>query len=885
MIWIWLGGLVRARRGRLAGSMAGVALTVALLTLLGVFLTQSGASMTARAVREIPVDWQVQRVPGEELAGISMEVAKAARVSRQQTVGYASVEGFQAQTGGTVQTTGAGKVLGLGADYARDFPGQIRLLVGTDDGVLIAQQTAANLHVAPGDLLTIQRPGLTAAEVRVSGVVDLPTADSLFQAIGVPPGAAPQAPPDNVLLLPLPLWHSLFDPQAYVRPDSVRLQLHIALERSQLPDSPETAFIFSQGAARNLEARIAGRGVLADNLAARLDAVRGDALYARVLFLFLGVPGCLLAVFLTLAVAASGSERRRHEQALLRIRGAVSADILWLAAAEAAMIGLGGLFVGVALAALWAPLLLTGGLFQAASVSWLGIATLIGLLLAQAAILLPAWHDLRQVTVKQARMSNEQGPPRIWQRIGLDFICLALSGAVFWRTSSSGYQLVLAPEGVPTAQIDYQAFVAPLLFWLGMGLLILRLCGLALKHGRRPLARLLRTLAGPLADLVAASISQQRRRVTQGIALAALGFAFATSTAIFNTTYNAQARVDAELTNGADVTVTGTAQSPASSRLHELARLPDVKAAQPMQHRYAYVGNDLQDLYGIDPQHIGEATRLADAYFQGASAEASLDLLGKTPDGVLVSEETAQDFQLQLGDELNLRLQSDADHQYHSVRFHFIGLVREFPTAPHDSFLVANAAYVSQQTGALGAEIVLLRSDAADLTGLAKAARQVVADLPGSKVSDLGEARRLIASGLTAIDLRGLAQLELSFALLMVAAASGLMLALGLAERRRTFAILSALGAKPRQLGAFIWSEALLQFVAGTSLGVLTGFGLAWMLVRLLTGVFDPPPQSLEIPWLYLGALISLALMSIVIAVLGALRDTRVPAVQRMREL
>jgi putative ABC transport system permease protein len=295
-------------------------------------------------------------------------------------------------------------------------------------------------------------------------------------------------------------------------------------------------------------------------------------------------------------------------------------------------------------------------------------------------------------------------------------------------------------------------------------------------------------------------------------------------------------------------------------------RLPGVKAAQPMQHRYAYVGNDLQDLYGIDPLHIGEATRLADAYFQGASAESSLELLAKTPDGILVSEETAQDFQLQLGDELNLRLQNEADHQYHSVRFHFIGLVREFPTAPHDSFLVANAAYVSQQSAALGAEIVLLSSDATDLTGL-------------------GEARRLIASGLTAIDLRGLAQLELSFAVLMVTAACGLMLALGLAERRRTFAILSALGAKPRQLGAFIWSEALLQFVAGTSWGVLRGLYLAWMLVKLLTGVFDPPPQSLEIPWSYLGALIFLALVSIVIAVLGALRDTRVPAVQRMREL
>ena len=119
----------------------------------------------------------------------------------------------------------------------------------------------------------------------------------------------------------------------------------------------------------------------------------------------------------------------------------------------------------------------------------------------------------------------------------------------------------------------------------------------------------------------------------------------------------------------------------------------------------------------------------------------------------------------------------------------------------------------------------------------------------------------------------------------LLLSATGLILALGIADRRRTFAILSALGAKPRQLGAFLWSEALLLFVAGTVVGTLTGFALAWMMVKLLTGAFDPPPEFLSVPWIYLGALIGVALVSVAIAVLGALRETRVPAVQRMREI
>src|SRR5260370_35318688 len=137
-----------------------------------------------------------------------------------------------------------------------------------------------------------------------------------------------------------------------------------------------------------------------------------------------------------------------------------------------------------------------------------------------------------------------------------------------------------------------------------------------------------------------------------------------------------------------------------------LRALPGVAAAQAMQHRFAYVGTDLQDLYGVDAAHIGEATSMSDAYFQGGDAKATLRALAGTPDGLLVSEETVRDFQLQRGDRINLRLQSLSDHQYHVVPFRFIGAVREFPTAPRDSFLVANADYRAGQTGSTPARFV-----------------------------------------------------------------------------------------------------------------------------------------------------------------------------------
>ncbi len=884
MIASWFLGLVKERNGRLLGCAAGIAVTVAMLASLGAFLAQSTASMTRRAVSSVPVDWQGQLAPGTSVQAVTAAIRQAASVATLHEVGYAGVDGFEAHTGGTVQTTGKGKLVGINASYVHDYPAQFRALLGSLDGVLVAQQTAANLHVTVGDRVTIRRPALAPVEVTIAGVVDLPNADSMFQAVGTPPGAAPQAPPDNVLLMPLAEWHGLVDPQATVRPDTVRVQLHVGLSHIGLPGGPAAAFVAVQGAANNLEARIAGSAIVADNLAARLDAVRSDALYAKVLFLFLGAPGALLATFLTIAVVASGGVRRRRDQALLRIRGASRAQIMRLAAVEAAFVGVCGSIAGLLFAALLSRMLLGASMFQASALYSVAGAVVAGIALAHAAILATAWMDARKTTVAAARMTMGDERPQLWRRIGLDFILIVLSAIVFWRTWSTGYQVVLAPEGTPSASVDYAAFLAPVLLWLGSGLLTIRLCLGGLQRGRGALAKVLRPIAGSLAGVVAATIGRQGKRMTQGIALVALAFAFATSTAVFNTTYHAQTRVDAELTNGADVTVTGTAQAPASTKLKELAALPGVVAAQPMQHRLAYVGTDLQDLYGIDAAHIGEATRMSNAYFANANARKSLDLLGRTPDGILVSAETVNDFQLQPGDRLNLRLQSAVDHQYHVVPFHFIGIVREFPTAPRDSFLVANAAYVGRVTGADAAELVLLKTSAAS-AAVAAAARTVVAPLPGAKVSEIGAALRLIGSSLTAVDLGGLTRLELGLAVLMVASATGLILALGLADRRRTFAILSALGAKPRQLGAFLWSEALMLFLAGTTVGTLIGFALAWMLVKLLTGAFDPPPESLSVQWGYVGALIGVALVSVAIAVIGALRETRVPAVQRMREI
>jgi putative ABC transport system permease protein len=882
VILSWIAGLFRTRPGRLAGSVAGVMLAVALIAALGAFLQRSTATMAARALATVPVDWQVELVPGASQADVITKLRKAAPVAKVQAVGYADVTGFAFAADGSTQATGAGKVVGIEGGYWSAFPGQIRILSGDLSGPVLLQQTAANLHAVPGDVVTIDRPGLGEAKLTISGVIDLKNADGFFQAIGLPPNAAPQAPPDNAAIVPMGQWTSLFDPQARLRPDSVRTQLHVGLDRAVLPGQPGAAYAVAAGQGHNFEARVAGAAVLSNSLAARLLATQGDALYVRVLFLFLGMPGVVLAALLTIAVLASGKERRRRDQSLLRLRGASTVMMLRFAALEGIAIGILGGVLGILLGELTSLTLLGSG-FNTDDWLWPVGAFVFGLVLACTAILVPAWRSCRTLSVAGARLTIGRQARPLWQRLYLDLALLALAGLVFWQTAATGYQVVLAPEGVPATSVDYWAFLGPVLFWIGAGLLVHRLSRLLLGGGRRFVAAALQPALGAMAQPVAASLHRQRQRVAAGIALVALAFAFGVSTAVFNATYQGQAVVDAQLTNGADVTVTGTSSVPAGAYVDRLKAVPGVVAGAAMQHRYAYVGSDLQDLYGIDPTTIGKATAMADAYFGNGNAAKTLSVLADTPSAVLVSEETVKDFQLSQGDTINLRLQG-ADHQYHVVPFVFAGVAREFPTAPRDSFLVANASYVARMTGVPAREVVLLRTDGR-IGVVQNAAERIVAKAPGLRVSNLKQASQLIGSSLTAVDLAGMTKLEVAYAVLLVAGATGLVLALGLADRRRSFAILVALGAKKHQTGAFIWSESLLMLVFGSVCGTVIGLAVAQLLVEELQGVFDPPPEHLAAPWTYLAGIALAATVATICAIANGIRQAQIDPVVRMRQL
>jgi putative ABC transport system permease protein len=169
-----------------------------------------------------------------------------------------------------------------------------------------------------------------------------------------------------------------------------------------------------------------------------------------------------------------------------------------------------------------------------------------------------------------------------------------------------------------------------------------------------------------------------------------------------------------------------------------------------------------------------------------------------------------------------------------------------------------------------------------DSTRVARDIRNVVGT--NALVKDIASKRAKIGKSITSVELSGFTKVELTFALLLVIAATGLLLWLGISERRCMFAVVSALGARRCQLAGFVWSETYYIASLGLALGGLSGLGIVEMVVTILTGFFDPPPTSLSVPWLYLGDVLVRALLAIGVAMALAFRRVDKPVTSALRD-
>jgi putative ABC transport system permease protein len=860
----WLGGLLRRRTLELIVGALSIALTVAFVASLGAFVVQSHRGLTVRAAASVPVDWQVQVTPQGDVRAVRDEVGRLPDVQLVENVSYARVRSLASTGSQGARSTGAAYVVAISPTYAASFPDELRHLLGANSGSMLFQQTAANLALEPGGQVSVQAGGQRRS-VTVDGVVDMPFEDSFFQVVGLAPGAGASAPPDNVLLVTPDVFATLVGTTAVVH------QLHVRFAHQGLPSDPQTAAIAVADRANHFQAAVTGGALVGDNLGTVLTKAGEDAQYANLLFLLLGVPAVGLSAVVAGLVVALRSDRRRREMALLALRGAASDQLLGLIVAESVLVAAVGSAVGVVAAHFVAASALPGS--PPLAPGWTLAAVVGGLLVALATQAVPVLGLLRRggpgVAAEASRAPRTTTP---WPlKAGLDVILLAAAAVAFGLTASSGYRVVLAPEGIPQTQVNYAALAGPALAWPGLALLVWRLTSLV--TGRRQPRET--AGSGRAPELEAAALRQRRWVIAQGAAGLAVAVGLAVSTAVFTATYDTQARLDVALTVGSDVAVVappGSAVGPKATA--QIAQAPGVRAVEPLQHRFGYVGPDLQDLYGVQASTFARVAPLQDAFVPGSTVAKTLAALQATPDGVLLSAETLHDYQLHPGDLIRIRLQTGADRAYRPVDFHVIGQVSEWPTAPKDSFIVANSDYLTSRTGsdAVATFLVSTRTPAATAATLRS---QTTTTLAGARVQDISSAGAQVtsASGLAGTDLTGLSRLELGFGVLLALACSGLALLGGVLERRRALVLLAALGATARQRGRFLSSEARAVVIPGVVGGLAVGATIAYLLVKVLTGIFDPAPAGATVPWPYLGVLLVVVVGAtvLVVSVVGRL--------------
>ena len=882
---------------RTAVRIVVLAAAVALLGSMLLFVGHSLRTMTGAAVRSVPLDWQGPVSSYAQATRVSAGVARQPGIEQASATATAPFAGAAHEGAGGSTDAGHGSLFAVPPRYAAHIQ-TFRFLQGSlrAGAIVLDQQFAATLQAHLGDTVTITpRPGARPLRFPVSGVALITAPDTVFQPLNPLLGPAPAQPPANAAILPIGTFAATVARELPAIPSAspgtssvpgaqtgVQWQVQAQVDPRALGGSPSQAYTRAGQIAHRVERSLPGQVQFVDNLSDQLNTAAGDALYAETLYIMLAVPGALVALGLTYLAALGTVERDRRDLALLRARGATRRDLIAVAGAESLAVGAvaGLLGTGIALGAV-SVLLGPGGVGLTVGRAGLTLAACVALAVGGAlAARLGATWTVWRASISQTRHTVRREQRPLWQRLYLDVFALALSGLIYWLTASTGFAAVVNPDSNPTLSLSVYMFFAPALLWIGATLLLVRLRGRALAWAARRAAR--GRAATPGAFLLA-SAGRRGAAINRGLLVVGLLLAFGVNLGIFTATYDQQANVDAQLTLGADVTVTAPPAATAGRELNSrIAAVPGVQATTAVDHSYAYVGPDLQDTYGIDPGAISRATTLRDSYFLGASANQAVSALRARPDGVLVSKETIADYQLHTGDLLNLRVLDHRSGRFHVVPFHVAGVVQEFPSAPRDSFMVANLGYLNAAEHGGGANVIFVKTNrpAATAQAIARATR---AD--GTVVKNIDQQAQQTTSSITTIDLHGISQIEEAFTIVLAAAAMGLFVALTVIERGHEFATMAALGASLRSIGAFVWSEAAL--VLGAALVLAAGLGvlLALMLVAMLQHVFDPPPDHLALPWSYLADLAGAALVTTVVAVaITSARLRRLPLGRLLRE-
>ena len=434
----------------------------------------------------------------------------------------------------------------------------------------------------------------------------------------------------------------------------------------------------------------------------------------------------LILAFISL-VGSLSTERRRHEIAISRSRGASSYQILGSILLENVILGLVSLGIGIPLAVYIASFIsqtssfmkLSGGkgLQVTPSVATVQIG-LVVFIFTLVVVITPTISAVRNTIITYKRERARRSLPPWWQRYWIDVLLLipVIYGAFI--LNQQGSISVLGSTSSEDPLNNPLLILVPSLAFLAVSLIVLRLIPLLMaaiswiiSHTRnsglilatRQLARSPNSYSTPLLILI----------FTLGLSAYTASLA---RTLDQNTNDNAYYRV------GSDVIYLevgewkpGTNQSvenldqPTGSHYNffpvsEYLKIPGVKAVTRVGVYPATgimnQGNFIKArFYGIDRTDFpGVAFWRRD--FASLSLGALMNSLGSTPDGILTPVSLMRQYGLQYGDPLRIRV--DTSEAPVDVNFKIVGTFNLFPTwypADDGPLFVANLDYLYEQAG------------------------------------------------------------------------------------------------------------------------------------------------------------------------------------------
>ncbi len=840
------------------------------------------------STREIPDPVRANASQPLGLSELTRRIAEVPGVARSDQLSFVDLAPGSLWSAATRPAESV-RVFGFDQQYAEHDP-SISIVRGSYEpgSGLLSAEAARSLGVELGGIVQLRLPGLRKpVPVRISGIADLSRAKSLFysrqgkqleQFVYVRNSVVVE--PDTFAKVIIPAYRNVTTTPGTTLRSRPILEVDIGIERTPLNADPGTALAQTRTVADGVNAIAPGQDELIDNISNALEVAREDAAVAKRMFVFLGIPGVLLAAFLTWYAGGVLAGALRREQAILRIRGANRRHLLRMHALRTLALAAAGSVLGVALGLASTAAVLSADALASASVPSLIASAVLGAgcgLLATGAALYVAGRSAIRHEISEERALLTSRPP-VWRRFFLDFAILAVVAYVEWRALRSG-----AFEGTHgsvyygrSISLQLHLVVVPIGIWVGAVFVLGRVVELLLAHLPRPPHR---RFGRPLPGLLTRSIRRRSWAAASAAIMIALIVALGTSVASFSGSYNEAKASDARFAVGSDVRVT---PSPISTLDHppdyaSTLEVAGIERATPVVFGLlnalveSETNEDAANLAAVEPAAFGQVAPLPDSTFVGQTAAEAMTALETESRGAFVGTELADLLDVEPGDSVQVLFARGTSKQK-LQRMTVIGLFERLPGFPEGADLLVNLRDQMALIPSTNATFFLAKTTdrSEDTLDHAVAAIQ---DGPGSADALQIDTRATTLdkdqSSLAALNIRGLLRLDSAYALAMAATAITIFVFGLLLQRRREYVILRALGLGIGQIRALIVAEVVGVALLGASVGLLVGAAMAYFLVAVLRPLFVLRPV-VDIPAADMVVLTSLVLAVSVIASLAA---------------